>query len=243
MSAAKPCQPVRQADRAKIKERIDTINGLVHALSNRFTPVTALFLLLHGDERNRETMEEINKAVDRIIDYFDKFNLVRGLELRENIEIRSRVNEIFSGTVNRFSALNPEAVLSISDDLDRKINMYPSIFDTVLKEVLTNAFEAIEKGGSVTLSLEKMTREQADWLLIAVTDNGRGMTQDIQRKMFLPFFSTKPDADAHENGLSLALVQCSIFILQGEIEVETQEGRGTRVRLWIPLKGASRISL
>ena len=66
---------------------------------------------------------------------------------------------------------------------------------------------------------------------IAVSDSGRGMNLDVQSQMFEPFFSTK---DTH-TGLGLTLVYGIVRQFGGTVEVQSQPGQGTTVRVYFPL--------
>ncbi len=122
--------------------------------------------------------------------------------------------------------------------------------EQVLMHVVANARDAMPKGGRVNIDVDVVTGdprsvEQVEhnprkrMARIAVTDSGRGMSLDVQSKMFEPFFSTK---DTHA-GLGLTLVYGIVRQFGGTVEVQSQPGQGTTVRIYLPLaerKGAVR---
>ena len=114
--------------------------------------------------------------------------------------------------------------------------------EQVLLHLVANARDAMPKTGRVEIALEVVTGEllPAEQLeknprkrmaRIAVSDNGGGMNLDVQSQMFEPFFSTK---DTHA-GLGLTLVYGIVRQYGGTVEVQSQPGQGTTVRVYFPL--------
>jgi signal transduction histidine kinase len=100
-----------------------------------------------------------------------------------------------------------------------------------LLNLVRNAFAAMESGERsprLTLSVDKVG---ASRLALDVADNGSGMSADQQRRVFDVFFSTKKGG----TGLGLAIVRRIVHAHQGEIEVESRPGEGTRMRLLLPV--------
>ena len=71
-----------------------------------------------------------------------------------------------------------------------------------------------------------------DYLVVSVSDDGSGMTPEIQRHLFTPMFTTKGERGT---GLGLASAHSTISRHQGAIEVESWPGKGTRFRIALPL--------
>jgi signal transduction histidine kinase len=94
--------------------------------------------------------------------------------------------------------------------------------------LLINAVEALtDSSGKLTVLVEDAQRGH---LRVTVEDTGRGIPNDQLAKIFLPFFTTK----THGTGLGLALVQKIIFAHNGRIEVQSNEGKGTRFAITLP---------
>ena len=106
----------------------------------------------------------------------------------------------------------------------------PSQLEQVLVNLVVNAIQAMPKGGVLTIE----TRAQARFVLIAVEDTGVGMTEDVKRQIFLPFFTTK-DVD-QGTGLGLAVVHGIVSGHHGSIRVESTVGRGSRFEIELPVE-------
>ncbi len=98
----------------------------------------------------------------------------------------------------------------------------------VFAHIILNAVEALPDGGDIYLT----TEEHSGFAHIYVQDNGVGIPEEILDKIFDPFFTTK---DGARRGLGLSLSRAIIARHQGEISVNSQEGRGSTFVVKVPL--------
>jgi signal transduction histidine kinase len=96
----------------------------------------------------------------------------------------------------------------------------------VLVNLIKNAMQAMTRGGILTLR----TGETSDGVWVSVEDTGTGIAQDRINRIFEPFFTTKKQG----TGLGLMIVQRIVRAHGGRIELESQLGRGTTFRIWLP---------
>ena len=82
-------------------------------------------------------------------------------------------------------------------------------------------------------TLTASTKNLGDRVEISIRDNGTGMTPDVKEKMFVPFFTTKPTGEGTGLGLSISH---DVIVKQhaGTIEVDTQPGEFTEIRIALP---------
>jgi len=104
----------------------------------------------------------------------------------------------------------------------------PKEIQDVFKSMISNAVEAMPKGGEIYLT----TEEDTDFAYVYIQDNGVGIPKDIQGKIFDPFFSTKSGSFP---GLGLSMANAIVGQHRGEIEVMSNEGQGTTFIVKLPL--------
>lgn len=106
-----------------------------------------------------------------------------------------------------------------------------------LRNVIKNANEAITPGGGV---IEIMAKEENGYVCISVTDTGRGIPLEDQKKIFEPFFSTKGKKG---NGIGLYSVKKIVESHGGVIEVESEPRQYTTIRLRLPCSKKTAIKI
>lgn len=97
----------------------------------------------------------------------------------------------------------------------------------VLVNLIKNASEAMPEGGEITVSVARRPLH----LEIVVADTGEGMSQDVVENIFTPYFTTKSKG----SGLGLAISRNIIRAHNGDIEVESQSGKGSVFTIKLPL--------
>jgi two-component system, sporulation sensor kinase E len=97
----------------------------------------------------------------------------------------------------------------------------------VLVNLAKNAVQAMTTGGMLTLQ----TGETSDGVWVSVADTGGGIPQEQINRIFEPFYTTKKKG----SGLGLMIVQRIVRAHNGRIELESNVGRGTTFRVWLPL--------
>jgi two-component system, sporulation sensor kinase E len=118
----------------------------------------------------------------------------------------------------------------VNTRLARQLPMSPidaAQIQQVLVNLIKNAMQAMTKGG--TLSLQ--TGESNDGVVVTISDTGGGIPQEQINHIFEPFYTTKKKG----TGLGLMIVQRIVRAHGGRIELESQVGRGTTFRIWLPL--------
>ena len=104
--------------------------------------------------------------------------------------------------------------------------------------LLINAYEAMEGRGRVVITAKTLRvddgAEGRDVVVVELADEGPGMPQEIADKVFSPFFTTKPQG----SGLGLSIVGKIVNAHDGSIDLETLPGRGTLIRVTLPVKGS-----
>jgi CheY-like chemotaxis protein len=119
----------------------------------------------------------------------------------------------------------------------------PNQLESALLNLANNARDAMPDGGTLSIDTANITLDAAsaaqhpglqegDHVLIAVSDNGSGMTPDVLARAFDPFFTTKPLGQG--TGLGLSMVYGFATQSYGHAHIISEPGRGTTVRLTLP---------
>ena len=115
------------------------------------------------------------------------------------------------------------------------VRCIPAQINQVFMNLLLNAAQAIPERGVITLTSGQATRPDGEQIWIEVADTGAGMSEEIQRRMFDPFYTTKPVGTG--TGLGLSVSYDTVHKHGGSIEVKSSVGVGTRMRMWLPVAG------
>ncbi|MBM4124859.1 MAG: PAS domain S-box protein [Nitrospira sp.] len=115
----------------------------------------------------------------------------------------------------------------------------PDQIKQVFWNLAVNAFQAMPSGGALTIATGRRRvgagTQSGDVIEVAFQDTGEGIKQDVLDKIFLPFFTTKKGG----SGLGLAAVHRIVDLHGGWIRVDSQEGRGSRFVVCLPVAAAA----
>jgi signal transduction histidine kinase len=102
--------------------------------------------------------------------------------------------------------------------------------EQVLVNLTDNALRAVGERGTVRISVDTIEKDA----VVKVVDDGAGMSADVKRQAFEPFFTTRPAGEG--SGLGLAIVASIVRAHRGTATIKSERGRGTEVELRIPLE-------
>ena len=118
------------------------------------------------------------------------------------------------------------AQYSIPNDL-WQVQADPGQISQVISNLVINAQHAMPTGGALTINAKNIpaskSKNERDTIVLTIGDSGIGMSQEVQSKIFDPYFTTKTDG----NGLGLSMVYSIIDKHKGSISVESTPGKGT----------------
>jgi signal transduction histidine kinase len=120
---------------------------------------------------------------------------------------------------------------------DLGFHLDPEQFRQVMLNLLRNAEQAMPQGGEITVALNREDESSdhhptgKNMLILDVSDTGTGMSKTTREKLFTPFFTTKEQG----TGLGLSTVRKIVEAHRGDIQVKSEPGKGTSVRIKLPL--------
>jgi PAS domain S-box-containing protein len=229
-------------------------SGIAHDLNNVLTPIVGAAQLLpltlpNLDARNQRLLNmlvESSKRGSGLVKQILTF--ARGMDgERTVLQVRHILAEIVSVARQTFPK-SIEIQVNYADENLWMVNVDATQIHQVLMNLFVNARDAMPEGGSLTARVENITNEANDlllqlqtslgaYILITITDTGIGMNRAMLDRIFDPFFTTKETG----TGLGLSTVQGIIKAHGGTIEVESEVGRGTSFKIYLPANGSREI--
>lgn len=121
--------------------------------------------------------------------------------------------------------------LEVDIDDSCRIVSDESLLELVWNNILTNAAKFTPASGKISV------RQSAEYgkAIVSVTDNGIGMSEDTIRHIFDKFYQGDTSHATEGNGLGMALVHRILTLLDGDIRIESEEGRGSTITVYIPV--------
>jgi len=221
--------------------------GIAHDFNNMLTVITGTIEILAEAVKDEPHLARIVTLISEAAD--------RGTELTANLLAFARKQPLQPVEID-VNALVNEVGRLLSPTLGRQIeirtalggDVWPALVDpgqlsSALVNLAINARDAMPDGGTLTFATSNITLggrvASADgvdrpdlYVVVEVTDTGTGVPEAIRDKIFDPFFSTKETGQG--TGLGLSMVFGFAKQSGGNIEVDSEEGRGTTFRLYLP---------
>ncbi|MDG5492163.1 sensor histidine kinase [Psychroserpens sp. SPM9] len=227
---------------------------------NNFSEVSKELLEEMLEEIQNGDMEEVNAIAQDVIENLEKINhhgqradgIVKGMLQhsrknsgeKEATDINVLVDEYlrlaYHGLRAKDKSFNANLETKYDDSIGKQ-SIVPQDIGRVVLNLITNAFYACNQRLHAKTDIKKNeyqptvsvhTQKINQSVEISVEDNGNGIPKDIVAKIFQPFFTTKPTGQG--TGLGLSLSYDIIKAHGGELNVETEEGKGTKFIITIP---------
>lgn len=239
--------------RLRMADRMASIGtlaaGLGHDMNNVLLPVRARLNALKAagesgrlPKADRSHVDEIQKSIAYLQQLADGLHF---LALDPDTEEVARggggttdLRQWWAQTGALLSKAVPKHVrvtATFAEDLPLA-SVAPHGLTQAVLNLVVNAGEAIpvstNEQGHVRLSAGRSRANAGAWVELSVTDDGSGMTEEVKRRAFEMFFTTKPRGLG--TGLGLALVRKVVDGAGGRVEIESDVGRGTTVRMIVP---------
>lgn len=231
-------------------QKMDAVSALAGGIAHQFN--NALAALIGNLDLIRIGIikhQEIGKFIDRIDSIAQRMAdltlkllaYARGGKYKQQrISVNALVVKTLKGMKKTFAEITEPEIKAPSDTYFVDVDV--TQMQLVLSAIVTNAIEAIEPGGRIRISWEKLPigaiskdllleKTAEDYVALQIRDDGRGMDDITRQRIFEPFFTTKFNG----RGLSMAAVYGIVKNHQGSILVESQVGKGTTVRIYLPV--------
>jgi two-component system cell cycle sensor histidine kinase/response regulator CckA len=244
-------EPKRLEEELQQSQKMDAVGqlagGIAHDFNNLLTAITGyselLLMRLSPEDSLRHLAAEIAKAAERASSLTYQLLVFsrKQVVLPRVVDLNTLAAET-EQMLRRLIGEHIELVTRLGHDLG-KIKADPGQIIQILMNLCVNARDAMPQGGRLTIETENLnggssylSRAKAiapgKYVKLSVTDTGCGMDAVTQSHMFEPFFTTKEKGKG--TGLGLSTVYGIVKQSGGYIEVQSEVGRGTTFRVYLP---------
>ncbi len=212
-----------------------TISGIAHEINN---PLNNIFLTIEviidsfddlSKEELFEMLQDIYQEGERareIVAHLLEFARSKKDIKFEPVDLAKLVKDSYKIVANQIRTKGIEGKLTLPEE-GIKIKGNFNQLQQVLVNIMVNAIQAMDQGGK----LEVKAYHDDQHAYIEISDTGPGIPEEIRERIFEPFFTTKEGG----TGLGLSVSYSIIRKHRGQIEVESEPGKGTTFRIILPL--------
>lgn len=195
-----------------------------------------------------QLISDLEKNIEKVLHHGKRADtIVKGMlsHSRKNSGKRTPTNinalcdEYIKIAYHSLGARGDNSKISIQQHYEHhlpKLNMVPQDIGRVILNLINNAYYAVLERSAEPSFEPKVTVssfQRDNKVHLVVEDNGKGIPESIKEKIFQPFFTTKPTGEG--TGLGLSLSYDVIKAHKGSIAVESEEGKGTKFTVILPL--------
>jgi signal transduction histidine kinase len=206
--------------------------GMAHSIRNPLTSVKMRLFSLSRSLKLSDYQNEEIRHTDAIVQSFLEFSRPPRLKMQQispsivvdmGLQLLEHRLKSYDVTVN---VIRKQQLPEIQAD--------PEQLKEVLVNLIINACEAMEQGGSIVIEEEEdLVSPSGRVAVIRLKDNGPGIPESIRDNIFQPFFTTKEEG----TGLGLSIAARIVEEHQGRLDIQSKEGQGSTFIITLPIKG------
>jgi len=237
-------EKVRLQEQLRHADRLATIGqlaaGTAHELNEPLGSILGFAELIKNSQRmSKQTRSDLDKIIEAALHARE---IIRKLMIFSRQMPTQKASVRLNDLVEKGLAfLEPRCLkegIRLKREIDRDLPEIvgdASQLHQVLVNLVVNAIQAMPEGGTLTVR----TSDRNGEVVLAVEDTGIGMSDEVLKQIFVPFFTTKQAG--HGTGLGLAVVHGIVTAHGGTIEVESKVGEGTRFEVRLPAGAAPQV--
>jgi PAS domain S-box-containing protein len=232
-------------------QKLDAIGkltgGVAHDFNNMLTVITGTTETLVAGLKDRPALQHTAKLIDQaaercseLIQHLLAFARRQPLHPR-NVDVNATVSDV--AKLLRPTLGEQIEIVTVLDPAVTSAHVDPSQLANSVLNMAINSRDAMPEGGKLTLETRKVELNKSEleinpeegsgsFVMIAVSDTGTGMPAHVREKVFEPFFTTKEVGKG--SGLGLSMVYGFVTQSGGHIRIDSEEGSGTTIRLYLP---------
>lgn len=221
-----------------VKKNMNKMLGITKFWDDK--PIPESILKEYKDFLAQMNFDYAIKSLDEKFDRIKK-GIERIMKIVANLKSFSRVDKEDIGKIDINQSIEETVEVLNSQELEN-VEFVKQLQDVPLMEcsareihqcllhTIQNAIDAVENNGIINVN--SSYNEQDDQIIIKINDNGKGMSPEVLRQAFNPFFTTKPVGSG--TGVGLSVTEKIIRRHGGKIDLSSKEGEGTTVTMTFP---------
>jgi signal transduction histidine kinase len=234
LRAALEAQQRADAQQHKMQALLRLSRVVVHDLSNVLTVATLQASILPREadvDAASLDMQQVLKYSTKLLNQLRDFCEERTPNLRvEVVSVMRGFEPVLASLLGREVRFELECAMEPVELAISKVE-----FEQLVLNLVMNARDAVAERGRIRVAL----RREPEHVLLEVEDDGPGIDEREQQRLFEPFYSTKPG----HTGIGLAAVYGIVERARGTLELDSARGRGTRFIIRLPVDSASASAL
>jgi signal transduction histidine kinase len=219
-------------------ERLSTLGLLAAEVAHEIrNPLMVMQMLVHGlsDGCNQDQLRDVQIISEKMKQMNEIVNQVLGLAKnaeprRDLVNVKAMIERLIHFVHPKFEEKDIIIQTEFEGELGQ-VMLDQAQIEQVLLNLILNAIQAMPNGGTLRVASKIEEVEGRMMLFINVEDSGVGMSEEMKNKIFNSFLTTKSDG----LGLGMAIVRRIVENHHGKIEVVSEKGKGTLVRLIFPM--------
>lgn len=225
--------------------------GIAHEFNNHLTPIRGFIELALDSLGNHPVAEGLQTALNRVEYCTELVAQIqaygrKSLLLPEPVDLRRLLPSVIRIAMSSYHARPNQVALEeeYTEDLP-ELWVDQAQFQQAMVQLVRNAIEAMPRGGTLNVRVDRVYTDRktsakgepgarGNYFCICIRDTGVGIPESNLEQIFDPFFTTHKRAD--KRGMGLPMVQGMAAQHGGWMEIKSEPGKGTEVRLYLPQK-------
>lgn len=218
--------------------KTDFVSNVSHEMKTPLAIIKNYAELLQAEHITEEQRKEYAKSVENaavrlsdLIGNILKLNKLENQRIMPDIKVYDVCRQLCE-CILQFEESWDEKEIELETEIEdvARIRADASLMELVWNNLLSNAIKFTEPGGQVTVSQTSDEKQ----IKISVTDTGCGMSRESMEHIFDKFYQGDTSHSKEGNGLGLALVRRVLELMDGEIQVASEEGKGSAFTVVLP---------
>jgi len=241
-------------ERERLRDRLAALGEMAAAIAHEVkNPLAGIEVMAGILKRQLPESQDAQNILADIIKEAKMANVivqevlafVRPIRLElENVSLADVISDAIAMAESHDKRRGAQVTVDVPESL-RPIQGDPLQLRQIFTNLLTNAFEAMNGSGEVSITAAAIEGDEetgpdhgtGPTILVTVSDNGPGIPLDVMDRIFSPFFTTKPQG----SGLGLAIVRKIVDAHDGRIDVNGRPGGGTVFRVTLPVRSPQQL--